>query len=278
MDNCTYSMTYRLVIMIALLLPNAMWAQEGREGATFLLFGFGGSNQMDTYLSPMEYDGWQASVLTGRERMTRMAGGRISFQSMMQAAATRTENPARTAEMWGGRIAYDAAWHWNWTPAKGLRLKAGAQVGTDLGFLYNNRNGNNPAQGRVSADMAASVAAAYAFRIRRFPLALRYQADVPLLGCMFSPQYGQSYYELYIGNRDHNVCFAHPGNAFSIRSLLMMDLVFSRTTMRLGYLCDVRQSNVNGISTHDFSHSFMLGYVRYFKVLKRKDRKEDNGL
>ena len=143
MDNCTYSMTYRLILLVALLLPNAAHAQEGREGATFLLFGFGGSNQMDTYLSPMEYDGWQASVLTGRERMTRMAGGRISFQSMMQAAATRTENPARTAEMWGGRIAYDAAWHWNWTPAKGLRLKAGAQVGTDLGFLYNNRNGNS---------------------------------------------------------------------------------------------------------------------------------------
>ncbi|MBR5750249.1 MAG: hypothetical protein IKX82_01180, partial [Bacilli bacterium] len=35
-----------------------------------LLFGIGRTNQLDTYLSPMEYTGLQVSFLTQSERMT----------------------------------------------------------------------------------------------------------------------------------------------------------------------------------------------------------------
>lgn len=270
-------MTYKYIIILALLLLvpslSALAQEEGREGTTFLMMGIGSSNQLDTYLSPMEYKGTQVSFLTGRERMTGEEG-RTSFQSMLQGAFTSTKNPARTGTEWGGRLAYDAGWHHNWRLFRGFSLKAGAQVGADLGFLYNNRNSNNPAQGRLSLDVAASAGASYAFHIGKLPLLARYQADLPVMGVMFSPQFGQSYYELSQGNRDHNVCFMQPGNALSLRQLLTVDLVFRRTTLRMGYLFDARQSHVNNIKVHDYSHSFMLGYVRYFRVLKREERKE----
>ena len=236
------------------------------------LFGVGYSNQLDTYLSPMEYSGFQLSFLVSREHMMRWADGNISFQSLVQGAFSRTKNPARTATAWGGRLAYDAGWHYHWRLTDRLSLKAGGLVGADLGFLYLSRNSNNPAQGRFGIDISASAGGRYRFAIRKFPVLVNYQADLPLMGCMFSPQFGQSYYDISQGSRDHNVCFSHPGNALCFRHLLTFDLEFRRASLRFGYMGDIRQSHVNSIRMHDINHSFMIGYVRYLKVLKRNER------
>lgn len=247
-------------------------ASVSRPLQVFTLFGGGFSNQLDTYLSPMEYTGYQLSFLTGRERFTRWGNGNVSFQSQLQGVFSHTKNPARTATDWGGRLAYDAGWHYHWRLTDLLSLKAGGQVGADLGFLYNARNSNNPAQGRFGLDLAASAGGSYRFNIRKLPILVNYQADLPLMGCMFSPQFGQSYYDISEGSRDHNVCFSHPGNALSFRQLLTFDLEFSRASLRFGYMGDIRQSHVNGIRMHDVGHSFMIGYVRYLKILKRNER------
>ena len=236
------------------------------------LFGVGYSNQLDTYLSPMEYSGFQLSFLVSREHMMRWADGNISFQSLVQGAFSRTKNPARTATAWGGRLAYDAGWHYHWRLTDRLSLKAGGLVGADLGFLYLSRNSNNPAQGRFGIDISASAGGSYRFMIRKLPVLVNYQADLPLMGCMFSPQFGQSYYDISQGSRDHNVCFSHPGNALCFRHLLTFDLEFRRASLRFGYMGDIRQSHVNSIRMHDINHSFMIGYVRYLKVLKRNER------
>ncbi len=236
------------------------------------LFGVGFSNQLDTYLSPMEYSGFQLSFLASRERMTRWADGNISFQSQLQGAFSHTKNPAHTATAWGGRLAYDAGWHYHWQLSDRLSLKAGGLVGADLGFLYIARNSNNPAQGRFGVDISASAGGKYRFKIKKLPVQINYQADLPVIGCMFSPQFGQSYYDISQGSRDHNVCFSHPGNAFCFRQLLTFDLEFKRASLRFGYMGDIRQSHVNSIRMHDINHSFMIGYVRYLKVLKRNER------
>lgn len=261
----------RRILLLANVFLCSLFA-GAQEYTVSTLFGFGYSNQLDTYLSPMEYTGYQISFLTARERMTRMAKGHISFQSLLQGAYSHTQNPARTATARGGRLAYDAGWHYHWKLSDRLSLKAGGQVGADLGFLYVARNSNNPAQGRFGIDVSASAGGRYKFRIRKLPVRITYQADLPLMGCMFSPQFGQSYYDISEGSRDHNVCFSYLGNALSFRHLLTMDLEFSRASLRFGYMGDVRQSNINGIRMHDINHSFMIGYVRYLKLLKRNER------
>lgn len=251
------------------LLP-VEYEPAGRQIDRSILVGIGHVSQLDTYLSPMEYGGPQLSFLTLRERMTGMAGGRIAFQSMFQGALSYTENPAGNANELGGRIGYDAGWHYVWKPVSRLSLKAGGLVGTDVGFLYNSRNGNNPAQARANIDVSLSAGGSYEFRIRHLPMQMHYQAHLPVIGCMFSPRYGQSYYEIYQGYGDRNVRFSSPANALSLRQLFSLDFCFARTTLRVGYLSDIRQSHVNGIRVHDISRSLMLGYVRHFQTLKRK--------
>ena len=238
--------------------------------ARTLLLGIGRTNQLDTYLSPMDYTGLQASFLLQSERMTHLAGRHISFQSTLQGAFTSTDNPAGTASCKGGRLSYDAGWHYHYSPLQNLDLKGGAMVGADLGFLYNNRNGNNPAQGRFCIDISLSAGADYSFRIKRLPLQAHYQADLPMIGMMFCPEFGESYYEISQSGVGHDLICAHPGNALSLRQFLMLDVCLKRITLRVGYLCDIRQSNASGIKYHDVSHSIMFGFVQHFQLMKRK--------
>ena len=76
------------------------------------------------------------------------------------------------------------------------------------GFIYNLRNSNNPAQAKAYGSIDASAMAIYKFKIGNYPLVLRYQANLPLMGLMFSPEYGQSYYEIFsLGHGGKNILF-----------------------------------------------------------------------
>ncbi len=264
---------YRTAVALCLAsLPSRTLAGDGfpplpvSEARNAFTVAVGRTHQQDTYLSPLEYSGPQLTLMHEAMRMTHRAQGRLSFQSLLQGTFSYAENRPGTASDWGGRLAYDAGWHYHWQPLPSLRIMAGGQAGTDFGFLYNDRNGNNPAQGRLSLDIAASVGGFYTFRLLRRQFTLRYQADAPLLGCMFSPQYGQSYYELSQGNRDHNVRPTWPVNAPCLRQTLTLDIPFRRHSLRVGYLSDIRQSNVNHIKVHDIGRAFMLGFVRHFTI------------
>lgn len=265
----------RLLLFLSIIVSFAISAQaqmakDSLRSHAFSL-GVGSSHQLDTYLSPQNYDGVQVSLLRETLRMTRLAKHHISFQTLWQGAFSHTSNATKTTNDLGGMISYDAFWHYNWTPTSSLRLMAGAGVGGELGFLYNAHGGNNPAQGRLTIDLSASAMAIYKFRLGKQPFALRYQLSMPVMGVMFSPQFGQSYYEISQGYLNHNVCFSHPANAFSLWQQLTLDITLGkRAVLRTGYLCDIKQSHVNNIKVHNRSHSFLIGYVRYFRLADRK--------
>ncbi|MBR1682533.1 MAG: DUF3316 domain-containing protein [Bacteroidaceae bacterium] len=254
--------------------------------------GAGVVHQFDTYLSPLNYSGPQLNFLYETLRATRLADGRISFQSIWQGNFAYTKNRASKGRNLGGDISYDIAWHYNWrfgsvpgqtessaltgrsasSAASGaqprLRILLGPRLGANVGFLYNTRNSNNPAEALASVQLYASAAVLCHFRLWRQPLTARYQLDVPFMGIRFSPNYGQSYYEIFSeGHPDHNVCFTHPFNAFSSRHLLTLDFPFRRNTLRVGYLADIRQSHVNSLKYHSYSHAFLIGWVRHLQYI-----------
>lgn len=241
---------------------------DARVVERMYLFGIGSSSQVDTYLSPLEYTGIQASFLSRINRQTRWAGGRVHYQGTLLGAFSHNRTKSKHGEEWGGHVGYTAGWHYIWPLPHNLTVKAGGLLGGDAGFLYNTRGSNNPAQGRFRIDLMASAGLDYTFALRRKKMKVSYQADMPMLGVMFSPQFGQSYYELSIGNRDHNVCCAWPGNGFNLRQMLLVEIPFRYFSLQAGYLWDVRQSHVNSIKMHDISHSFLFGFSKRFSIIK----------
>lgn len=262
---------YRIILFCITLVTVPSLQGRDRESLHTTLFGIGRVNHLDTYLSPLAYKGPQITYLHETHR-TLGRNPNILFMTMTQGDFSYTDSPAENAHDIGGNIHYDAGWGRQWTNVllSNLDLTAGGLAGGNLGFLYNDRNGNNPAQAHAGIAFSAFVRADYRFKIKRQTLALHYQAHLPLLGAAFMPQYGQSYYDIFDrGHYDHNIRATHPGNALSLRQLLTVDIPIRRATISIGYLSDLRQFHTNGLKQHQYGRSFVIGYVRNIQYLHK---------
>ena len=287
------------LILCACWAAFSLQAQEDSLRATryvmrSVLYGAGMSNVLDTYLSPLEYKGPEIRILRENMRMTRLMNGNVSAQNLLQANVSYTHNPSLTANMYAGLINWTYALHYQFRLNEQLKLLAGPMIDLnsfpqlllagiilfacpmiDLngGFVYNTRNSNNPAQAKAYGSVGISGMAIYKFRIGNYPLVVRYQANLPLLGAMFSPEFGQSYYEMFsLGHKGKNVLFTSLHNNPSLRQMLTLDFPIRKVTMRVGYICDLQQAKVNHLKYHTYSHDFMIGIVKNFYLLKGKNR------
>lgn len=232
------------------------------------MIGIGSVQILDTYLSPEEYSGTEVRYLSHTER--RRDDSRWSRLLLHQGSFSYSKNRADNGNYVAGAYSFSYGIHFNWQFLGGrMNVRAGGQADLDAGFLYNTRNGNNPAQARFSLDVSPSAAVSYRFRLGRVPFKAQYEAAVPLVGVMFSPNYGQSYYEIFTrGNYDHNVVPTTIGCMPSLRQMLTVDFTLCRTTFRIGWLGDYRQAKVNSLKYHEYSNLLMIGIVRSFKLTK----------
>ncbi len=245
--------------------PPAVPQPRPIERAT--LYGAGLANMYDTYLSPQEYRGAEFRLMRESTRLTPWAEGRLWRQVRFQGYVNYTHNHADNNNAMGALLTWNYGLHYSFDVAPGLRLLAGGVADLNGGFLWNLRNGNNPASARAYINLAASGAAVWRVRLKKRLLTFRYQIDLPLAGLMFSPHYGQSYYEIFsLGNASGTVRFTAPHNQPSCRQLLSADFPVGRLRMRVAYQCDLQQSKLNGIRTHAYSHAFMLGFVKRFRL------------
>ena len=235
------------------------------------LVGVGTASIYDSYLSPQEYKGIDFRILRETVRMTRLAKGNISTQNLFQSNLSYTHNRIDNNNTFSGLINWNYGLHYNFRITPNFQLLAGALSDLNAGFVYNLRNTNNPASVRAYLNLDASVAAIWDIRIKNYPLTLRYQANLPVVGAMFSPQKGQSYYEIFtLGNSEGVIQVTSLHNQPSLRQMLSIDLPTSRFTMRLSYVADLQQSRVNGIQTHAYSHAFMVGFVKKLYLIRNK--------
>ena len=247
---------------------SSLWAQMEalpRSTNSATLVGVGGYNLMDTYLSPgapeRNYTGIGFSVLHERMQLTRLADQRISRQQLFRGELARTENAAATATDLAGFATYSLGYHYHLTaPLPDLQLLFGAMAQGWLGFIYNTRNGNNPASTKADADLRLSAMAFYTLRIKGYPIRLRYQGAIPFAGVCFSPHYNQSYYEIFdLGNHAGVVQFNSFHNKWAYQQLLTADFPIGGLTLRIGFLGNYYRTNLNAIESHVVSRSIVIG-------------------
>ena len=134
----------------------------------------------------------------------------------------------------------------------------------ELRGMYNRRNGNNPAALKTDLTLGVIGAVSRGLRIGRLPVTLRWQSALPLVGALFSPEYDELYFEMYLGNRHGLVHCAWPGNFFRWDNLVTADIGLGNTALRLGFRSDIYSQKVNHIPTRNFSYAFVLGVVTDF--------------
>lgn len=234
-------------------------------------YGVGYTNILDTYLSPQNYKGMEVRMMNESMKMTRLFNGKISSQNIFQTNIAYTKNQNGNSNAISGLINWNYGLHYQFRITENFKLLAGAVSDVNLGFIYNLRNSNNPASAKAYINLAASGMAIYHFKINKYPIAVRYQANVPFVGVMFSPNYGQSYYEIFtLGNSKNVIKLTSFGNQPSFRQQLSVDLPLYYSKLRVSYLCDIQQADVNLLKTHTYSNVFMIGLVKDIYMVRNK--------
>lgn len=237
-----------------------------REVTNAQIVAIGSTNMLDTYLSPEKYTGAELRYISHTLRNTPGSQWRqrIIHQGYIADAYDRSED----GNTMSGLYDFNFALMRKWDMADGkVEVMAGGMGDLYLGATYNSRNQNNPAQIRMGTAIGPTASAAWNFHMLKKQWRLGYEVSVPLLGIMFMPNYGQSYYELFSrGDYDHNCVITTPFNAPSLSHTITLDAKLGSLTLRVGYLGDIVQAKANNLKQHYYTHSLMIGFVKHVKI------------
>jgi len=232
----------------------------------------------DSYLTPVTYSGLDLAV--GYEAMR--AAWFNPHQWLWQLSTTvdynYTDNPAgnNSMHLLAGDVTADVQRRWRNVRSTGLDLSAGPMAQLRAGLVYNPANSNNTVSVIARASVGVTGMATYNTRLaRRLPVTLRYQAALPVLGVFFAPDYDESYYEIYLGNRHNLAHLGWWGNRLDMTHYLGADLHLGSTIVRLGYRCRLERSWQDGLHVHNVGHSLVVGIGGEFLGLSRKPQLRD---
>lgn len=234
-------------------------------------YGIGHNHLFDSYLSPLNYKGTTLVYTHQRENNAAWAGRKMTAMAVLATNVTLAKNPAGNGDFWDADLQYAYGLHRNWFLGQReqtrWRLALGALWGLHFGGTYSTRNGNNPVQARLGTDLAVSGLAEYGFPLWGKRWLWRSQLDVPLMGLMFTPRFGQSYYEIFSVEKKPRFVATYPGNAPSLRLLSTLTLPLRHQRLSVGCQVNIRQSHVHDLKRHAWNVAFVVGYTRTLKFL-----------
>lgn len=252
-------MRYRVVVLLVLLAPLRALAQDTKSWQ----LGIGSTKALDTYITQEHFSGTGLTYLYIREKIREDRRWNTLIEHEVDLSSNKDRSGSVTLLEGGYNLYLGRYYHIPLLKGR-LRLQAGAVANLCLGYLYDTSSSNNPAQARASLNVMPSTIATYVFPLFGHPSFLRYELNLPLAGLMFSPNYGQSYYEIFNrGNYDHNIIPTTFVSAPTFRQQLSIDWQTSaKWCIRLGYLGNYQQAQVNDLKQHVYTHRLMLGIVR----------------
>ena len=275
------SMRTRILTLIILLLCGSILSAQTLRSDRFeeraFSLGGGATNLLDTYLSPLAYKGAHVAIMDERLTQTQAENGRWFAQSLFTLHGDYTLAAKGRALTVGGMADYSYTVYYEpsllSTQEGRFRLFVGPQGQLRIGGIYNLRNSNNPAQLKLGINLAASAMAKYAFTLRSTPMNIRLQADLPLFGFAFGPDYGQSYYEIfYLGQSEGCLHMTSLHNNLSLRTKFSYDVEFRACTLRLTWQEDLYHWRLGNQQYRMLTHSIMIGYVRNLYRVMRDEK------
>lgn len=238
-------------------------AEYGRLPSRFELgVSVGRMHSLETYLSPVDYAGTVWGVECWQELPFGFAPGAWCMRFGGEAHLADMLNPRGNARKYdiGARLGWGMERVWR--PVSGLRLRAGGMASVAGGGGYVPRNSNNPVAARASAGLSAVGCAEWDFTLGRLPVTLGDRVEVPTLSVFFSPGYGETYYEIYLGNRSGLVHAGWWGNTGGVGNTLSATLHLGRWSLMAGWRFSLERIHANNLRTRLMTNALTLTLTR----------------
>jgi hypothetical protein len=254
-----------VLVSLAIFLSSAISAQSSDDQKHLLTtktntFGFTTLHFIDPYLSPLNYSGSGFDFNHESRRFLSLNNTNISIQNKFYLATGIAYNPAKTGSMLYFGANYSVGMHYHFRPAKGLQLLAGGSWDVDFGFKDLTRNVNNPVNLDMATNLNLSGLARYDIPLRRRTLRLQLAVETPVLGWMFVPTAGASYYEMFeLGNHSDITHFSSVFNKRGLNPKLTVDVPFARSTWRFGLSYQGLKYKANDMVFKRNTFSLMVG-------------------
>lgn len=219
----------------------------------------GSSSVTDTYLSPVKYTGWHTALGYERNQAMKFSPDNWVMQMRFGINVDKGTNPAGNHDEWYAGLNFSWGMMHRWQLPMGFSAGVGGSAMLKAGCIYIDRGGNNPASAKGALTVNATAYAAWNGKIGRLPVTLRYQPVLPVTGAFFAPDYGELYYEIYLGNHSGLAHCAWWGNYFNLDHSLTADIHFGSVSLRIGYAGSVYSTKVNHTVTNILTHAAVVG-------------------
>lgn len=234
--------------------------------------GIGSVNLTETYLSPYKYVGVCPAIMGERLRYFR-GNDRLLGMQTLGVDFSQSTYGSEWGSNYGLRVDYAYGVLYNLYREGALSVSVGGSTSLLAGVLYNDRNSNNPANAKAAVNLNLTALASYRLVLGSYPLTFRYTLSTPVVGAFFTPEYGQSYYEMFIiGNHSGMIHFASPHNQLAIRNQLSVDLPVGNGAIRVGFLNDAGRTLAHDLISYRMVNSIVLGYTVEFSINPLKKR------
>ena len=273
---CLFSRTLARSILLLAVLVSAALEMKAQENVSVFTVDMGYASVHDSYLTPITYDGIDLGL--AYEAMRNVRNNKWLWQLQIGSDFNHTENNSGNNEilLLLGDITFDMQRQWLQAIAHRVNLSVGPMTQLRAGIAYNDANSNNPVSVRAHWNVGVTGMATLNTRFWRLPVTLRYQAQLPVAGVFFAPEYDESYYEIYLGNHRNLAHLGWWGNRFDMTNYLGADLHLGKTILRIGYRSRLEHWSVNNLKVHDFTHSLVLGIGTSFQTTKTIKNNDDN--
>lgn len=250
------------VVLAALLgYTPRIGAQERPVTGTYS-FEIGRKHAYSQYLAPVNYAGTQYGLSGSWNKALPFSPQRamMSFDTEVTFAPSML-NPRRTASMFGMNVNFSWSMLAYWNLPYNLAVGVGGGPELEAGGLALMKNSNNPAAPNLAFGIGVDAFLSWRYKIGKLPFTISYRMQMPLLGAFYMNGYGETYYEIWLGNREGLVNFGYPASRTKIDSHIALKLDFGKTAMEIGYRFEFNRAHANNLTYRFYSNAFTIGVI-----------------
>lgn len=250
-----------ILLLIILIVSQIAYGQESKILSTKYAFSVGTIKMADHNLSNQEYSGIVYGLQFSQGQYYKNKN--VSWNIHEQIRYSHPLNASKSAYITYLGINIGFGSYYN-LKLNNFKFKLGGYIDIYEGAKYQSRNVNNIFSNDLQLQLLANITAQYHYTWNKFGLLVQYQMATPLIGCMFIPEMGQSYYEVYkylSENLEDVVHFTSFHNRQGYKGNLTLNFLFKGFTLYTGFIHHFDYWHQNDLYFYNKELSGQIGVI-----------------